>query len=177
MLSDLIKSAHRACACALLSRTAGGGSLDRSMGSRSFQGCRDGVTLSQRGSCRRYRVHRPPAVSRTARATSLSEAARRVIGPYASGDPADVITRLLADLSEHVGSNSVWRTWAGVAAILPWADQHVARLHPAHGQSELRDQSYPITLRPPVNSNRTSPPDDARGRRPFGGHKIGRAHV
>jgi len=62
----------------------------------------------------------------------------------ASGGPADVITRLLADLSEHVGSNSVWRTWAGVAAILPWADQHVARLHPAHGQSELRDQSYPI---------------------------------
>ena len=102
--------------------------------------------------------------------TSPSEAARCVIGPCASGGPADVITRLLADLSEHVGSNSVWRTWAGVAAILPWADQHVARLHPAHGQSELRDQSYPITLRPPVNSNRTSPPDDARGRRHFGGH-------
>jgi len=98
--------------------------------------------------------------------TSLSEAAKCVIGPCASGGPADVITRLLADLSEHVGSNSLWRTWAGVA-ILPWADPHVARLHPAHGQSELRDQS-PITLRPPVNSNRTSPPDDARGRRHFG---------
>src|SRR5262245_2378409 len=57
-------------------------------------------------------------------------------------------------------SNTVWKTCAAVATILSCAGRQdgVARLHPAHGRSELRDQSCARTAKAPVNLNRTSPP-------------------